>query len=195
MASTTLVYIHYSLLPTALLFEQQHVKGASIVDHVTPPHGKMSGRSIPDDCERTATVALPTAASAGFISGELGTSAALDAFSTVYELLLTRFENRQTYGHEQSLYLALLAMPTRGNELTSQQGIVPLHTSPRIRKRELLPQPLGPHTSTFMPDLTSKSMSFTSTSPLGVTSGTLSNLHQHTYFSQGEQCTYIHACA
>ena len=120
MASTTLVYIHYSLLPTALLFEQQHVKGASIVDHVTPPHGKMSGRSIPDDCERTATVALPTAASAGFISGELGTSAALDAFSTVYELLLTRFENRQTYGHEQSLYLALLAMPTRGNELTSQ---------------------------------------------------------------------------
>ena len=49
-----------------------------------------------DDCERTATVALPTAASTGFISGELGTSAALDAFSTVYELPLTRFKIRQT---------------------------------------------------------------------------------------------------
>ena len=52
--------------------------------------------AIPDDCERTATVALPTAASPGFISGELGISAALDAFSTVYELPLTRFKNRQT---------------------------------------------------------------------------------------------------
>ena len=42
--------------------------------------------------ERTATVALPTAASTsvGLISGELGTTAALDAFSTVYELRLTR---------------------------------------------------------------------------------------------------------
>ena len=52
--------------------------------------------AIPDDCERTATVALPTAASSGFISGEVGISAALDAFSTVYELPLTRFEIRQT---------------------------------------------------------------------------------------------------
>ena len=67
---------YYSLTTveaTALLFVQQHVKGAIIVDHVTPPHGK-NGRSIPDDCERTATGALPTAASAGFISGELGTT-------------------------------------------------------------------------------------------------------------------------
>ena len=40
--------------------------------------------ATPDDCERTATVALPTAASGGSISGDLGTSAALDAFSTVY---------------------------------------------------------------------------------------------------------------
>ena len=55
-----------------------------------------NGRSIPDDCERTATVALPTAASAGLISGALGTSAALDAFSTLYELPLMRFEIRQT---------------------------------------------------------------------------------------------------
>ena len=52
--------------------------------------------AIPDDCERTATVAQPTAASPGFISGELGISAALDAFSTVYELPLTRFKKGQT---------------------------------------------------------------------------------------------------
>ena len=52
--------------------------------------------ATPDDCERTATVALPTAASGGSISGELRISAALDAFSTVYELPLTRFKNRQT---------------------------------------------------------------------------------------------------
>ena len=71
--------------------------------------GKMA--AIPDDCERTATVALPTAASSGFISGEVGISAALDAFSTVYELPLTRFKNgqtdRQTDGRARSLYLAL----------------------------------------------------------------------------------------
>ena len=47
--------------------------------------------AMPDDCERTATVALPTAASRGSISGDLGTSAALDAFSTMYELPLKRF--------------------------------------------------------------------------------------------------------
>ena len=64
-----------------------------------------NGRSIPDDCERTATVALPTAASGGSISGDLGPSAALDVFSTVYELPLTRFENR--HGHDRSLYLAM----------------------------------------------------------------------------------------
>ena len=64
-----------------------------------------------DDCEITATVALPTAASPGFISGEVRISAALDAFSTVYELPLTRFKNgqtdRQTDGRARSLYLAL----------------------------------------------------------------------------------------
>ena len=67
--------------------------------------------AILDDCERTATVALPTAATSGFISGEVGISAALDAFSTVYELPLTRFKkgqtNKQTDGHARSLYLAL----------------------------------------------------------------------------------------
>ena len=58
-----------------------------------------NGCSIPDDCERTAIVALPTAASAGFILGELGAGAALDALSTVFQLPLTRFENRQTNKH------------------------------------------------------------------------------------------------
>ena len=79
-------------------------------------------RSIPDDCERTAIVALPTAASAGFISGELGTSAALDAFSTVYELPLKRFKkgqtdrqtDRQTNRHTD-MNDHSTAMPTRGN--------------------------------------------------------------------------------
>ena len=72
------------------LFVQQHVKGAIIVHHVTTPSWhKMA--AMPDDCERTATGALPTAASGGSISGDLGTSAALDAFSTVYELPLKRF--------------------------------------------------------------------------------------------------------
>ena len=52
--------------------------------------------AILDDCERTATVALPTAATSGFISGEVGISAALDAFATVYELPLTRFKKGQT---------------------------------------------------------------------------------------------------
>ena len=47
--------------------------------------------ATPDDCDRTATVALPTAASGGSISGELGISAAFDTFSTVYEQPLTRF--------------------------------------------------------------------------------------------------------
>ena len=47
--------------------------------------------ATPDDCERTATVALPTTASGGSISVDLGSSAALDEFSTVYELPLTRF--------------------------------------------------------------------------------------------------------
>ena len=72
--------------------------------------GKMA--AIPDDCERTATVALPTAASSGFISGEFVISAALDAFSTVFELPLTHFEIRQTnkqtdvHDHYTSLYAA-----------------------------------------------------------------------------------------
>ena len=75
--------------------------------------------AIPDDCERTATVALPTAASPGFISGEFGISAALDAFSTVYELPLTRFKKGQTDKHTDmnDHYTSLCDTPTRGNEI------------------------------------------------------------------------------
>ena len=83
--------VYYSLTTvveaTALLFVQQHVT-AAIVDHVTPPHESWPNMAAtPDDCERTATVALPTAS----ISGDIGSSAALGAFSTVYELPLKRF--------------------------------------------------------------------------------------------------------
>ena len=106
--------VYYSLttaVEATALFVQQHVKGAIIVNHVTPTHGGKWLLYIPDDYERTATVALSTAASPGFISGEVGISAALDAFSTVYELPLTRFKkgqtDKQTYGHERSLYLAM----------------------------------------------------------------------------------------
>ena len=60
----------YFSLTTAVeataLFVQQHVNGTIIVYHVTPPHGKKMA-AIPDDCERTATVALPTAASPGLV--------------------------------------------------------------------------------------------------------------------------------
>ena len=49
-------------------------------------------------------------------------------------------------------------------------------TSPRMRNSELLPQPFGPQTSTFIPERTSKLSSCTRTSPLGVTRGTCSNL-------------------
>ena len=54
---------------TALFVRTCTAKGAMFGKHVTAPHGKENGRSIPDDSERSATVALPTAASAGFISG------------------------------------------------------------------------------------------------------------------------------
>ena len=47
----------------------------------------------------SAVCSRPTAASAGFILGELGSSAALDEFLTVYELPLTHFEKRQTNKH------------------------------------------------------------------------------------------------
>ena len=82
--------IYYSLttaIEATALFVQQHVKGA-IIYYCRPrdPASWEKMAAIPDDCERTATVALPTAASSVFISGDVGISAALDAFSTVYEL-------------------------------------------------------------------------------------------------------------
>ena len=72
--------VYYSLttaVEAAARFVQQHVKGAIIVQqyvkaaiiadlyHVTRLMAKMA--AIPDDCERTATVALPTAASLGLV--------------------------------------------------------------------------------------------------------------------------------
>ena len=62
--------VYYSLttaVEATARFVQQHVKGAIIADlyHVTRLMAKMA--AIPDDCERTATVALPTAASPGLV--------------------------------------------------------------------------------------------------------------------------------
>ena len=85
-----LSYYNNTAIEATALFVQQQVKGAIIADL----GAKMA--AILDDCERTATVALPTAATSGFISGEVGISAALDAFSTVYELPLMRFKKGQT---------------------------------------------------------------------------------------------------
>ena len=87
-----LSYYNNTAIEATALFVQQQVKGAIIADL----GAKMAAISLLDDCERTATVALPTAATSGFISGEVGISAALDAFSTVYELPLTRFKKGQT---------------------------------------------------------------------------------------------------
>ena len=47
-------------------------------------------------------------------------------------------------------------------------------TSPKTRKSDDLPHPLGPHTKTFMPECTSNDISSMSMSPLGVTNGTWS---------------------
>ena len=68
----------------ALLFVHVDAKDT----HMTSPHGKGNGSSIPDDCERTATVALPTAASPDI------SIAALDAFLTVYYTAFTFDYNR-----------------------------------------------------------------------------------------------------
>ena len=68
--------------------------------HVTSPNGKENGRSIPDDCERTVTVELPTAASPGLSSYNHISTAALDAFSTVFELPLGRSRRTHTHTHK-----------------------------------------------------------------------------------------------
>ena len=75
----------YFSLTTAVeataLFVQQHVNGAIMAN-------KMA--AIPDDCERTATVALPTTASPGLVPNNHSSIAALDTFSTVFEPPLGR---------------------------------------------------------------------------------------------------------
>ena len=72
--------VYYSLttaIEATALFVQQHDGFPawnlaftiiySLTTAIEPSWEKMA--AIPDDCERTATVALPLAASAGFISG------------------------------------------------------------------------------------------------------------------------------
>ena len=72
-----------------------------------------NGRSIdlPDDCERTATVAL-TDCQTGVLVDNLSSFAALDGFSTVFEPPLYRSKNGHTHtpksGHERPHYLAVL---------------------------------------------------------------------------------------
>ena len=112
---------------TVLLFVRQHAKGAIIVDHVTPPRGKKMA-TLPD-CERSATVVLPTAANAGFISGDLGTSAALDVFSTVYELPLTHFEIRQTNTRTCTItiHVPRYALRTREVNIIDQNALLRVH--------------------------------------------------------------------
>ena len=52
------------------------------------------------------------------------------------------------------------------------------YTSPRVLNKLDFPQPFGPHTRTFMPDLTSNERSAIKTSPFGVTNGTCSYLYK-----------------
>ena len=111
-----LSYYNNTAIEATALFVQQQVKGAIIADL----GAKMA--AILDDCERTATVALPTAATSGFISGEVGISAALDAFSTVYELPLTRFKkgqtNKQTNRRTRTITIPRFTLRvTRGNNV------------------------------------------------------------------------------
>lgn len=58
--------------------------------------------------------------------------------------------------------------------LTNKQNFQ--NTSPSVLNKLLFPQPLGPQTKTFMPDLTSNDSSAIKTSPFGVTRGTFSYL-------------------
>ena len=96
---TPVYYSNTTAIEATALFVciNQHVKGKGR-NYCRPrdPTSWPKMAATSDDCDRTATVALPTAASSGFISGEVGISAALDAFSSVYELPLMRFEIRQT---------------------------------------------------------------------------------------------------
>ena len=53
--------------------------------------------AIPDDCERTATVALPTDCQTGVLVDNHSSFAALDGFSTVFEPPLYRSKNGHTH--------------------------------------------------------------------------------------------------
>ena len=78
--------------------------------------------AIPDDCERTATVALPTDCQTGVLVDNHSSFAALDGFSTVFEPPLYRSKNGHTHtqksGHERPHYLAVL----RPREVTSYRA-------------------------------------------------------------------------
>ena len=78
------------------LFVQQHVKGAIIVDHVTPPHGKkwLLYRMIVRELRQYSSAANSRQSRLHF--RQVGISATLDVFSTVYELPLTHFKKGQT---------------------------------------------------------------------------------------------------
>ena len=84
MVTRLIYYVRAVVEATALLFVQQrHVKGEIIVDHVTPPHSKENGRSIPDDCENCDSSAANNCQSR-LSADNHSSTAALDAFSTVF---------------------------------------------------------------------------------------------------------------
>lgn len=57
------------------------------------------------------------------------------------------------------------------------------HNPLKILKSELLPQPLGPVMTVFIPLLTSKLIYLTKTSPFGETRGTFSNLMKSSVYT------------
>ena len=75
---------------------------------------------IPDDCERTATVALPTDCQTGVLVDNHSSFAALDGFSTVFEPPLYRSKNGHTHTHTKirtrTTTLPRCATPTRGKK-------------------------------------------------------------------------------
>ena len=81
---------------------------------------KMAALSVPDDCERTATVAL-TDCQTGVLVDNHSSFAALDGFSNVFEPPLYRSKNGHTHTHTKirtrTTTLPRYATPTRGNKL------------------------------------------------------------------------------
>ena len=72
-----------------------------------------NARSIPDDCERTATVAL-TDCQTGVLVDNHSSTAALDGFSTVFEPPLCRSKNGHTHtqksGHERPREVIIITL-------------------------------------------------------------------------------------